>query len=102
MANLDSLINQLHMSYDCERKPEYQRKAYTAKENPYSQGEHTERSKPSRRVEPWTKAAAQWAITFKDQNDSLYRQYTSFLCYDAGHLSMTLGHLGIYLVLEPA
>lgn len=40
MANLDSLINQLHMSYDCERKPEYQRKAYTAKENPYSQGEH--------------------------------------------------------------
>lgn len=51
MENFDSLINQLHMSYDCERKPEYQRKTYTAKENPYSQGEHTERSKPSRRVE---------------------------------------------------
>lgn len=40
MANLDSLINQLHMSYDCERKPEYQRKAYTARENTQKDQNH--------------------------------------------------------------
>lgn len=71
MANLDSLINQLHMSYNCERKPEYQRKTHTARENTQKDQNHP----GGLNCDPG-KAAAQWAITFKDQNDSLYRQYT--------------------------
>lgn len=71
MENLDSLINQLHMSYNCERNPEYQRKTYTARENTQKDQNH-----PGGLNRDPGKAAAQWAITFKDQNHSLYQQYT--------------------------
>lgn len=72
------------MSYNCERKPEYQRKTHTAKENPHR------KIKPIQ--EGWT------VIRAKQQHTGLLPLKTktilctsstySFLCYDAGHLSM--------------